>query len=160
MGYLLLMDHLPLMDYHVMLSGNFVSNSAPQSTSILCQNSQIYCYKIIHKTSQDVLTKIFKQILKTGNCTRKSDINYFMWSFIQLIYAVTYSLYPWPTLADILKSFWATESLRIKEEPIDFKMSPEPVLIIVRFVHEWYEVGLLWFKENSKVPDHYNLCFN
>ena len=84
---------------------------------------------------------MIKHLLKTGDCTRKSDIT-LRDHFTQLIYVVRYSLYPWSTLAS------------------DSEMSHEPVLIIVRFAHEWYEVGLLWFKENSEMPDHYNLCFN
>ena len=63
-------------------------------------------------------------------------------------------------LTDILKSFWETESLGIKEEPIESKMNPEPFLTKVRFLHDRYEVGLPWLRERSEVSDHYNLCFN
>ena len=41
-----------------------------------------------------------------------------------------------PGLTDILKSFWETESLGIKEEPVDSETSTEPFLINVRFVNK------------------------
>ena len=63
-------------------------------------------------------------------------------------------------LTDILKSFWETESLGIKEEPVDSETSTESFLTNVRFVNERYEVGLPWLRERSEVPAHYNLCFN
>ena len=63
-------------------------------------------------------------------------------------------------LTDILKSFLETESLGIKEEPIESEVNPEPFLTNVKFLHEQYKVGLPWLRERSEMPDHYNLCFN
>ena len=63
-------------------------------------------------------------------------------------------------LTDILKSFWETKSLGIKEEPVDSETNTEPFLTNVRFVKERYEVGLPWLRERNEVPTHYNLCFN
>ena len=63
------------------------------------------------------------------------------------------------SLTEIVRPFWETESVDVKEI-CSLESSSELFLSNVRFHDGRYEVGLPWLREKGEVPQHYNLCFN
>jgi len=63
------------------------------------------------------------------------------------------------SLTEILRSFWETEAVGIKESS-NLESSSEIFLSSVKFHEGRYEVGLPWLREKDEVSQHYNLCFN